>query len=80
MPHADCRLRNYTIAFQNLFCAVYLVAEVNVERPNITVPEGALEVEICVVLTPGVPEQVTVTAVTGPKSETANPATGRLYF
>ena len=50
----------------------------NVERPNITVPESIVEVEICVVLTSGVPEQVIVTAVTGPKSGAANPATGRL--
>ena len=52
----------------------------NVERPNITIPESVLEVEICVVLTSGVPEQVIVTAVTGPKSGAAYPATGRLLL
>ena len=50
---------------------------INVERPNITVPEGDPDVEICVVLTTGITEQVIVTAVTGPKSGTTNPATGR---
>ena len=50
---------------------------VSVERPNITVPEGDPDVEICIVLTTGVTEQVIVTAVIGPKSGTTNPATGK---
>ena len=42
--------------------------------------EGALEVEICVVLTSGITDEVIVTAVTGPKIGAANQATGRLLL
>ena len=45
---------------------------------NITVPENVTEVQICVMLSTGVSEQVVVTAVTGPKDGAENPATGRL--
>ena len=54
------------------------VAEVDIERPNIVVPENTPAVEICILLTTGVTEQVVVTAETGPKTGATNQATGRL--
>ena len=51
--------------------------EVNVMVPDITVPEGDPNVTICIILSTGITEQVIVTAVTGPKSGAANPATGK---
>ena len=53
------------------------VPEVNVMVPDISVPEGDQNVTICIVLSTGITEQVIVTAVTGPKSGAANPATGK---
>ena len=50
---------------------------VEVSMPNITVPEENPEVEICFDLSTGITEQVIVTAVTGPKSGAATPATGK---
>ena len=46
--------------------------------PNISVPEGDPEVEICFVLSTGITERVVVTAQTGLKAGAANPATGSL--
>ena len=46
--------------------------------PNITVPEGDPEVDICFDLSTGITEQVVVTAMTGPKAGAANQATGSL--
>ena len=48
----------------------------NVEIPDIRVPEDMPEVEICIVLSTGVTEQVIVTATTGEKDGAANQATG----
>ena len=45
--------------------------------PDVTVPEGDPNITICIVLSTGITEQVIVTAVTGPKSGAANPATGK---
>ena len=72
-------LVNVSVCSMQLVIAfvVSTVPEVIVERPNITVPEGPPEVEICIRLTTGVTEQVIVTAETGPKSGAANQATGR---
>ena len=50
---------------------------VDVEVPDVTVPEDMPEVEICITLSTGVTEQVVVTAVTAPKVGAANQATGR---
>ena len=49
---------------------------VSVERPNVTVPENETEVEICLILSTGIVEQVVVTAETGPKTGAADQATG----
>ena len=48
----------------------------SVERPNVTVPENETEVEICLILSTGIVEQVVVTAETGPKTGAADQATG----
>ena len=52
--------------------------EVNVDIPDISVPENQTEVEICISLNTGVSENVVVTAETGPKSGAANQASGNL--
>ena len=77
---------NFTINFWYALCkfhitiicnfVIHTVPEVIVERPNVTIPEGPPEVEICILLTTGVTEEVVVTAETGPKSGAANQATG----
>ena len=48
--------------------------------PDITVPEGDPNVTICIILSTGITKQVIVTAVTGPKSGAANPATGKSNY
>ena len=52
------------------------VPTVIVERPNVTVPENEAEVEICLILSTGIVEQVVVTAETGPKTGATDQATG----
>ena len=51
--------------------------ETNVEVPNIDVPENETEVEICISVSTGISEQVIVTAETGPKAGSSNPAAGK---
>ena len=56
------------------------VPEVNVMVPDITNSEGDPNITVCIILSTGITEQVIVTAVTGPKSGTANPATGKSNY
>ena len=53
------------------------VPEVNIDMPNITVPETDPDVEICFTLSTGITDEVVVTTETGPKSGAANQATGK---
>ena len=50
--------------------------ETNVDVPEINIPENETEVEICISVNTGFVQQVIVTAETGPKSGSSNPATG----
>ena len=50
--------------------------EATVDIPDINVPENATEVEICISVNTGFAQQVIVTAETGPKAGSSNPATG----
>ena len=52
---------------------------VSVERPNVTILENETEVEICLILSTGIAEQVVVTAETGPKTGAADQATGAVF-
>lgn len=50
--------------------------EATVDIPEINVPENETEVEICISVSTGFAQQVIVTAETGPKAGSSNPATG----
>ena len=53
------------------------VPVVDVEQPNISVPENETEVEVCLKLSIGITEQVIVTVATGQKTGALGPlATG----
>ena len=49
---------------------------VTVERPNVTIPENVIDVEVCILLSTGISQRAIVTAETGPKTGAADQATG----
>ena len=49
------------------------------QNPNITIPEPDGPAEICVTMTGGTTVNITVTAMTGPKSGASDQATGTAH-
>ena len=77
--HASLSLSPSNSSCNNHFLT-YTVPVVEVDKPDIDIPENETEVEVCFVLSTGVTDQVVVTAETGPKTGAADQATGLLHY